>query len=168
MVTLPSWIQKENAQKAEAARDTDTAAQRRAEAADFMRHRSQVFWDQLTLALQFNAQALEKLAGEELHGSVSKSVTGMEHNLHIRVERRSVKHGPDFVWLNLWYMPGSNFMRCYYLDKAKPNIELIVSGRPGLGRDILAIFGGSPLNADQLGERVIRHMAEHMRVNRQC
>ena len=117
MSSLPSWIQKENDQKAQAAQKAEAITQQRLEAGNFIQSHSLDYWDQLAAAFQLNTQALEKLEGEELHSSLSKSVTGHEHNLHIRVERRSVTYGPDFAWLNLWYIPGNGFMRCYFMDQ---------------------------------------------------
>ena len=166
MATLPSWIQKENDQKARAAQKAEAATQQRLEAGNFVQQHSLDYWDQLAAALQSNAQALEKLEGEELHGSLSKSVTGHEHNLHIRVERRSVTHGPDFTWLNLWYIPGSGFMRCYFMDQMQPNIEFTVAGSPVTGREVLAIFDGKRLKADELAEAVVRQMAGQVRAKR--
>jgi hypothetical protein len=163
MATVPTWVQKENDQKSKAAREAELAAARRADAANFIRKRGPGYWDQFATSLEFNALALEKLEGEELHGSVSKSVTGNEHNLHVRVERRSVKHGPELRWLNLWYIPGNGFMRCYYMDQMQPNVEFAVSGKPELGQDILALFDGKMLNADDLGEDIIRQMAGQAR-----
>lgn len=104
---VPTWIQKDNDQKAKAASEAEAAARLQADAADFIQKRGLGYWDQLAIALQFNAQSLEKLEGEELHGGVSKSVSGVEHNLYVRVERRSVKYGPESAWLNLWYIPGN-------------------------------------------------------------
>ena len=166
MATVPSWIEKENAQKAEASRKVEEAAQRSRDAANFIQKRGMGYWDQLALALQFNAQALEKLEGEELFGSVSKAANSTEHTLHIRVERRSVKHEPDFAWLNLWYVPGTGWMRCCYMDRARPNIAFVVDGSPDLGRNILANYEGVPLTADQLGERIIRGMAMQVRAKK--
>lgn len=163
MTGVPTWIQKENDQKAKTASEAEVAARRQADAADFIQKRGPGYWDQLAIALQFNAQSLEKLEGEELHGSVSKSVAGMEHNLHVRVERRSVKYGPEFAWLNLWYIPGNGFMRCYYMDQMQPNIELAVSGKSELEQDILALFDGKRLTADQMGEDIVRQMTERVR-----
>lgn len=158
MASVPGWIQKENDQKTKAVHEADAAASKAAHAGKLIQMRGPGYWDQLAIALQFNASALEKLEGEELHGSVSKSVTGTEHNLYVRVERRSVKHGPEFAWLNLWYVPGNGFMRCYYMDQMQPNIELTV-----IGQDLLAAFDSKRLIADQLGEDIVRQMAERVR-----
>jgi len=163
MASVPTWVQRENDQKANAAREAEVAAQRSADAASFIQKRGLGFWDQLATALQFNALALEKLEGAELYGSASKSVTGPEHNIHVRVERRSVKYGPEFRWLNLWYIPGNSFMRCYYMDQMQPNIELAVIGKPEAGQDILALFDGKRLTADQMGEDIVRQMAGQVR-----
>lgn len=115
MSTVPGWIQKENDQKAAAKRTADAELQRQVQAGEVIRERGPAFWDQLALALHSNAQALEKLEGEELYGSAPKSVSGAEHNIYVRVERRSVKHGPESAWLNLWYVPGSDSIRCSYM-----------------------------------------------------
>jgi len=160
MATLPGWVQHDNDRKTEAARKADAALQRRLQAGEFIRQRGMGYWEQLALALQFNAQGLEGLKGEELYGTVVKSVTGGEHQLHVRVDRRST--WPDSVWLNLWYSPGNGSIRCWYMDKERPNIELVVSGRPDIGQDIVAMYADSPLTADQLGERIIRRMADQV------
>lgn len=163
MASLPTWIQKENEQKSQAARQADLAAQQQADASNFIHERGPAYWDQLASALQFKAQALEKLEGEEVCGSVSKSVTGTEHNLYIRVERRSTTHGPEFAWLNLWYIPGNDFMRCWYMDQMQPNIEFTVAKRPQLGKAVLAVFDNQKLNAAQLAEDIVRQMFERVR-----
>jgi len=163
MSTVPGWIQKENDQKAEAKRKAEAAAQRQTQVAEFIRKRGMGFWDQLALAMQSNAQALERLESEELHGSVSKSVTGAEHNIYVRAERRSVKHGPEAAWMNLWYVPGGGSIRCWYLDRERPNIKLVVCGLPEIGQDIRAEFSGNRLNADELAEAIIRQMTAQVR-----
>jgi len=45
----------------------------------------------------------------------------------------------------------------------QPNIELIVSGKPEIGQDILALFDSKRLTADQMGEDIVRQMAERVR-----
>jgi hypothetical protein len=168
MSTVPSWIQKENDQKAEAKRKADADLQRQLQAGEFIRLRGPAFWDQLALALHSNAQGLEKLEGEELYGSAPKSVSGgAEHNIYVRVERRSNVYGPEAAWLNLWYTPGSGSIRCWYMHQENPNIELIVSGTRNVGREVHALYDGIPLTADQLAERIIRQMAEQVRAKRQ-
>lgn len=167
-MATPDWIQKHNNQKADAARQAEASAQQQLQAADFLGKRGLGFFDRLALALQFNAQGLEKLEGEELWGNASKSVTSgsPEHNIYVRVERRSVKHGPEFVWLNLWYTPGNGSIRCWAMDQPKPNIELIVSGKPEIGQDILAMYDNLPLTADQMAERIVRSMAKRALQNK--
>ena len=164
MAPLPGWIQQENDENAATARRADEGAQRRVQAAGFISERGIGYWDQLALALQFNAQGLSKLQGAELQGSVSKGATGPEHHLHIQVNRVSVKHGPELSRMNLWYQPGASRIRCWYQDQEQDDIQLIVSGKPEIGRDVLAIFGSNPpMTADQLGEYVIRLMASKVR-----
>jgi len=158
MADLPLWIQKENEQKAQAAREAEVATPRRIDESNFIQVLGPGYWDQLALALQFNTLALDKLEGEELHGSLSNSVSGLEHNLHVQVERHSVKHGPEFAWLNLWYTPGNGSMRFSSGDRMQPNIELII-----LGQQVLALFDGKRLNADQLGEKLVRQIAGQVR-----
>lgn len=164
MSTVPGWIQKENDQKAAAKRTADAELQRQVQAGEVIRQRGPAFWDQLALALHTNAQALEKLEGEELYGSAPKSVSGAEHNIYVRVERRSVKHGPEAAWLNLWYVPGSASIRCWYMHQENPNIELVVLGN--LGRDVHAIYDSIGLPADRLAERIVRQMVEQVRAKR--
>jgi len=161
MATLPNWIQQDNARKAEAAGKADEALQRRLQAGEFVRQHGMGYWDQLTRALQFNAGGLKGLKGEELFGTIVPSITGSEHQLHVRVDRRST--WPDSVWLNLWYTPGNGSIRCWYMDQKRPDIELVVSGRPDIGQDMLAMYADSPLSADQLGERIIRRMVDQVR-----
>jgi hypothetical protein len=163
MSTVPGWIQKENDQKAAAKRKAGAAAQLQTQAAEFLRKQGMGFWDQLAIAMQSNAQALERLEGEELHGSVSKAVTSAEHNIYVRAERRSVKHGPEAAWMNLWYVPGSGSIRCWYLDRERPNIELVVCGLPEIGQEIRAEFKGDHLKPDELAEVIIRQMAAQVR-----
>jgi hypothetical protein len=164
MATLPGWIQQENDENGATARRAEEDAQRRVQAADFIHERGIGYWDQLALALQFNAQGLAKLQGAELQGSVSKGATGPEHHLHIQVNRISVKHGPELSRMNLWYQPGTSRIRCWYQDQEQGDIQLVVSGKPEIGRDVLAIFGSNPpMTADQLGERIIRLMASNVR-----
>jgi hypothetical protein len=158
MADLPIWIQKENEQKAQAAREAEVAAPRRIDESNFIQVLGQGYWDQLALALQFNALALEKLEGEELHGSLSNSVSGLEHNLHVLVKRGSVKYAPEFAGLNLWYIPGNGSMRFYCGDQMQPNIELVV-----VGQEVLALFDDQRLNADQLGEKLVRQLTGQVR-----
>jgi hypothetical protein len=163
MSTIPNWIQKENDQKTEAKRKEEASVQRQMQAGQFIRKHGMDFWNQLAHAIQSNALALEKLEGEELHGSFSKSVTGTEHNIHVRVERRSVRRGPEAAWMNLWYVPGGGSIRCWYLDRERPNIGLVVCGLPDLGQEIRAESSRNNLTADQLAEAIIRQMAAQAR-----
>lgn len=159
MSTIPAWIQKENDKKTEAERKAETAQQKQMQVAKYIHQHGLGFWKELGDSMKANALAVEQLKGAELYGACSLSVTGQEHNIYVRIERRSVSRGPEAAWMNLWYIPGNGSIRCWYLDRKRPNIELVVVGRPDVAQDIRAQFTGKPpLNADQLAEAIIRQM----------
>ncbi|MGA2537349.1 MAG: hypothetical protein ABSF53_15130 [Terracidiphilus sp.] len=165
MGNLPGWIQKENEQIATARSLENATAQRKLHDAEFLQQHGTGFFNQLGLAMQSHAQALDKLEGAELFGSFSKSITGAEHNIYARVDRRSLRHGPDSAWVNLWYIPGKGYIRCWYRDTERANITLHVYGLPEIGQDIRAHVEGKPVSADELAEIIVRQMVAQVRAS---
>jgi hypothetical protein len=151
----PDWIKERNEEKAE---------QKRQEASASIEANGPEFWKRFTDRVVVNARALQQLDGEELFGfaSVSStepvSSTEFEHNCHIQIERRSVKHGPEMTKMNLWYTPGENRIRYWYQDTERNDIQLVIQGN-----EIRAHDAGNTLTAEQLADRFIQTMAEHVK-----
>ena len=157
----PEWIKKRNAEKAEQQRKETESLQRQQDALALVEAGGPDFWKRFTDRVVLNTRALEQLEGEELFGSTSLSVSGAEHNCHIIVERRSIHHGgADMTKMNLYYAPGGSRIRCWYQDTERNDIQLVVHGK-----EIRAVYEGTPFTAEQLADHIVETMASGLRGN---
>lgn len=161
----PEWIKQHNQETAAQKARTEAAAQRRQEAAVPIEVAGPDFWQRFVDRVLVNAQALEKLDGEELVGRVSHATspmrTGVEQNLYIQVNRQSVRFGPELSKMNLWYVPGGSRIRCWYQDQEMAEIQLAIRGN-----DVRAALAGNIHTAEDMADHIVQWMAERVKARR--
>jgi hypothetical protein len=163
----PEWIKQHNEQIADANERAMAAARLRQDAGGVIRNGGPDYWKRLANSAAENARALRQLKGEDLAGycSISESPQAgntTEHNCHLQVNRESVRFGPELSQMNLWYVPGTSRIRCWYQNMNFGDIELVVRGN-----EVYGVFAGKTLKAEQLGEHIVRFMAERVKASRQ-
>ena len=160
--TLPSWIARENARQAEAAKQASQDAQQQFEDSVKVNQGSPAFWKVLVDQLKFQAGGLDKLVGEELVGNVSQLASGVEENCHIQVDRQSVSVGPALSRMDLYYQSGGMRIRRWYQGQDAGDIDLV-----RYGDEVRAVIvGHAPMTAYELAEHIVRSMAARVRGRR--
>jgi hypothetical protein len=163
----PDWIKRHNQQAADERERAAESTQLRQAAGAVIRQRGSDFWSRFGKSAASNARALRQLEGEDLAGycsleEASQARNSVEHCCHLQVNRESARFGPELSQMNLWYTPGGNRIRCWYQHKDFGDIEFVARGN-----EVYAVFADRTFTAEQLGEYLVRFMAERVKAKRQ-
>jgi hypothetical protein len=120
--SIPKWMQENNQAKLEAAAMATAAAERKSTVMAAFAADGLEFWKRFVAQAGVNAEALPSLIGEQLAGSMTVGGSSHEHRCSIQVDRRSLD--PDLSVMHLYYKPGTNFIRCWYMDQELPHLRL--------------------------------------------